>query len=157
MTPDGPLGTYHHWDGYPTALGRTLWELYHDHFDRDLESMLQFLIEEHPAGWSSINNADFSKPVGYGGSGPACYCHGGRTEDCTLFPLARAAGMGCEYAYVFYPDERLMKVLSSWTDHGKMIGMFGFGDPEAEWRVIGVVALDGQEPDWQQIQGEEEE
>ncbi len=30
-----------------------------------------------------------------------------------------------------------------------MIGMFGFGYPNAQWRQIGVVDLDGPEPNWE--------
>ena len=94
-------GVYHHWDGYPTALGATLWKLYHGHFKRDLGGMLTFLIERHPAGWSTINNADFKLPAGYQEAkyrkkrngdddyskpiphGPVCYCHGGRHEGAS--------------------------------------------------------------------------
>ncbi|MBI2851286.1 MAG: hypothetical protein HYX80_09680 [Chloroflexi bacterium] len=53
-------GRYHHWDSYPTGLGKALWELAHSEFKCDLEGMLHFLIDEHPAGWSTICNKDFS-------------------------------------------------------------------------------------------------
>ncbi len=59
------VGVYHHWDGYPSALGATLYELYNAHFHKDLAAMLSFLIDQHPAGWSTINNADFDKPAGF--------------------------------------------------------------------------------------------
>jgi hypothetical protein len=44
-------------------------------------------------------------------------------------------------------------VLSSYRKNGsKMIGMFGFGDKDAEWREIGVVDLDSETgPDWEAI------
>jgi hypothetical protein len=58
-------GNYHHWDSYPTGLGKTLWGLYHGHFQQDLELMLQTLIDNHPAGWSSIVAADFTKSPGF--------------------------------------------------------------------------------------------
>lgn len=58
-------GAYHHWDSYPTGLGKTLWELYHGHFQKDLEAMLQTLIDAHPAGWSSIHSSDFSQTPGF--------------------------------------------------------------------------------------------
>lgn len=57
-------GVYHHWDGYPQCLGATLWELYREHFGRDLPTMLAVLIDQHPAGWSTINDADWSLPSG---------------------------------------------------------------------------------------------
>ena len=58
-------GRYHHWDSYPTGLGKTLWELAHNQFKGDIEGMLRILIDEHPAGWSTICNKDFSLSVGY--------------------------------------------------------------------------------------------
>jgi hypothetical protein len=58
-------GRYHHWDSYPRSLGATLWKLYHGHFQKDLKAMLQFLIDDHPAGWSTINNKDFALETGY--------------------------------------------------------------------------------------------
>ena len=58
-------GRYHHWDSYPSGLGATLWNLYHGHFQKDLNQMLQVLIDEHPAGWSTINNKDFAKDPGF--------------------------------------------------------------------------------------------
>lgn len=60
----GFIGVYHHWDGYPSGLGATLHELRNGHFQGSTEHMLRFLIDEHPAGWSTINGADFSQPPG---------------------------------------------------------------------------------------------
>jgi hypothetical protein len=59
------FSVYHHWDSYPSGLGKTLWDLYHGYFKEDLEAMLKVLIDDHPAGWSSINGADFNLPAGY--------------------------------------------------------------------------------------------
>ena len=58
-------GVYHHWDSYPSGLGATLWDLYHGHFQKDLKGMLEVLIDEHPAGWSTIVNADWSFDPGF--------------------------------------------------------------------------------------------
>jgi len=33
-------GRYHHWDSYPDRLDATRWDLYHGHFQRDLNRML---------------------------------------------------------------------------------------------------------------------
>ena len=59
------FGRYHHWDSYPSGLGQTLWELYHEQFQRNLEAMTRTLIDEHPAGWSTINGADFRLTAGF--------------------------------------------------------------------------------------------
>jgi hypothetical protein len=150
---------YHHWDSYPSGLGKTLWDLYHGHFKRDLEAMLRVLIDEHPAGWSSLNSADFTARPGFhdpleGGAqqpvGPACYCHGERQEEPWEVNERNAAGSGCEYVYAF-SDDRAMRVLSSYQRSGrKMVGMFGMGDQSAEWVVVATVDLDGPEPDWEE-------
>lgn len=67
IAPDvmGFRGVYHHWDSYPEGLGATLYDLYHTVFNRDLDRMLRVLIDEHPAGWSTINGADWTLPAGY--------------------------------------------------------------------------------------------
>lgn len=62
---DGFAGRYHHFDGYPTGLGKTLWDLYRDRYAEDLEAMTAELIDAHPAGWSSINGADWSLEPGF--------------------------------------------------------------------------------------------
>lgn len=74
---DGFLGRYHHWDGYPQGLGQTLYELAQSNEKRhamelpptpwngDVEQMLKVLIDDHPAGWSTINGADFSLLPGF--------------------------------------------------------------------------------------------
>lgn len=177
-------GVYHHWDGYPTALGATLWKLYHAHFERDLEAMLTFLIEKHPAGWSTINNADFKLPAGYQEAtyrkkrngdndyskpiphGPICYCHGGRHEEAS--PVTEVDDCGMEWAYVFDIEKKLMHVLERvYTDNavsmagqnlgGKhMVGMFGCGAPGRQrWLDLATIALDGPEPDWESLRAAE--
>lgn len=203
-------GRYHHWDGYPSGLGATLFEIYRSVFDRDIEAMLKMLLDKHPAGWSTINGADWSLPAAprdhfmelckvcgepnwkhyaqnyepyglprpetqpddpYGvqvfdhayehdfdrAHGPQCYCHdaeGKRTkehEPAWLVTEKNAAGSGVEWVYVLDAEKRTMAVLSSYVGDAKMIGMFGAGDPNADWHTIAVVDLDGPEPAWDQI------
>lgn len=69
-------GVYHHWDSYPSGLGNTLWNLYHEHFNHDINAMLEYLIDNHPAGWSTINNKVFNIAPGYAESGklPCSIC-----------------------------------------------------------------------------------
>jgi hypothetical protein len=61
----GFTGVYHHWGSYPEGLGKTLWELWHGDFKQDTGAMLKALIDEHPAGWSTICGKDFALPIGY--------------------------------------------------------------------------------------------
>ena len=45
-----------------------------------------------------------------------------------------------------------MVILSSYCKNGdKMIGAFGCGDPNAIWKPIAEIDLDGKEPDWEKI------
>lgn len=172
-------GRYHHWDSYPSGLGRTLWHLYHGPFKRDLKKMLNILIDEHPAGWSTINGADFTLTAGFDEwnpdveqpdveqmDRPQCYCHGDRNEEEWLVTEENAAGSGVEWVYVFTsvgandPAKEVsiqrydtMLVLSSYTQSGdKMIGMFGQGDSEAVWLLVAIIDLDDPEPDWEHLE-----
>ena len=59
-------GVYHHWDSYPNeGLGQFLIHILTGHFRNDLARMLRVLIDEHPAGWSTIVNKDFALEPGY--------------------------------------------------------------------------------------------
>ena len=201
LSPLKWAGCYHHRDSYPSGLGSTLWEMYNGHFNRDLDLMLRVLLDEHPAGWSSLDPSDFERPaldlepephpIEPAGAADAetephhlaCYCHGERQENEWLVTDKDAAALGCEWAYVFTStatsteatrasatslvdattsasattdatyEERhnMMLVLSSHTPRGKMIGMFGQGDPRASWPVVAVVDLNGTEPHWERI------
>ena len=171
-------GRYHHWDSYPDGLGRELWKLYHQTFGQDLDRMLQVLLDEHPAGWSSLSANDLERGLFRALTtgdplpspdevGPNCYCHGDRNEEPWEVNEQNASRSGVEWVYVFTssyaleasdPDAKAtrqdaMLVLSSYTPTGrKAIGMFGMGDPQAHWRLAGVVDLKGAEPDWNAIQ-----
>jgi hypothetical protein len=206
MTATGRFeGRYHHNDGYPDGLGATLYELYNGFFEKDLERMLKFLIDDHPAGWSSINGYDFNAEPGWRESsgpangqsfddwwsarmsgGPQCYCHGDRSEGEQLITNENASGCGVEWVYAFtrvisggdygpvirngsseelagykfhkgHGGNNIMLVLSSYCDPKgpnagqKMIGMFGMGDENAEWKCVKQVNLDLPAPDWEKI------
>lgn len=154
-------GRYHHWDSYPKGLGKTLWELYHGQFKKDIRRMLRVLIDEHPAGWSTINRKDFSLEPGYSdvgdGVAPNCYCHGGRSEEAWLVTQDDASGSGVEYVYGFDEGPTLVILSAFCADDGpfagqKMVGAFGMGDPAATWREIARAPLTGPEPDWGRVE-----
>lgn len=172
VLPPQFAGRYHHWDSYPTGLGKALWSLYNGHFNRDLNVMLRVLVDDHPAGWSTIVGADFYLFSGFTelanrkteeedkteGIQPECYCHGDRSEEAWEVSQQNASGSGCEWAYAFacggQSEHDLMLVLSSYRPSGqKMIGFFGQGDPQAVWAPVAVVALRGDEPDWNVLDG----
>lgn len=171
----GFKGVYHHWDGYPSGLGKELFDAYKgttgtaelDKFKGDLEGLLAYLIDEHPAGWSTIQahecfypeehtkKRERGEPKNYG---DRSVC------NCTLWPepytdkpwsvtQKNASDSGCEWVYAFDVKNKKMYVLSSVNEDGsKMIGMFGCGNPDAEWKPVACVDLDGEEPDWERVQ-----
>ncbi len=158
----GFIGTYHHWDSYPSGLGQTLWSIFHKVFNQNLPRMLKVLIDDHPAGWSTINNKDFGLDPGFVESQknstqeqktkPECYCHGDRESEPWAVTEENASGSGVEYAYVFDEEKGLMLIKSSYRENGeKMVGYFGAGDPDAEWKNIASVDLSGKEPDWEKL------
>jgi hypothetical protein len=144
---DGWEGRYHHADSYPTQLGRTLWTLYHGHFARDVAAMMAFLIDEHPAGWSTIVDADFTQPAGFPagphapGQGPACYCHGARAEA----PQRLHEHGGCQ-------DETCNPQAITWVYVLGPVGMAVLASQEDQHRPVGFVRWDDIEPDWEQLE-----
>lgn len=153
-TDAGFTGVYHHWDGYPSGLGKTLFTIHKTHFNKDTDKMLKVLIDAHRNGWSTINSNWSLEPqsvrdVDFVGDPPKYYPE--NDGDGEPITQENASGSGCEYAYVFEGDT--MKILSSFCAEGeKMIGMFGMGDPKAIWQEIEIVNLAGDiEPDWEKL------
>jgi hypothetical protein len=133
-------GVYHHWDSYPKeGLGQALTQILAGHFENDLARMLQVLIDEHPAGWSTIVNKDFTLKPGYTAESlkhaspssmsdadyhaemekfralpdyrrPQCYCHGKRHEEAQV--LTEKSEACASWAYVFDEEDHIMHV---WT------------------------------------------
>ncbi len=135
---DNPLtfsGRYHHWDSYPLGLGKTLWDLYQTTYYGNFDALKKDLIEDHPLGWSSINDNNMT-----------CYCHSRKEVGEQIVTHLNAAKIGCEYAYIL--GEHEMIILSSYSGDTKMIGMFGAGDKTAVWKLIGMVPWKEPEPNW---------
>jgi hypothetical protein len=131
-------GVYHHWDGYPTGLGALLFRLFRDKYQGDMERMLKELVDDHPGGWSYLAEWD-------------CYCHA-RGEGMVdgSGDLQWASRSGCEWAYLFaVQDGKPMMVvarhLTEWDDRsGRILREW--------WEAIATVPLDGEEPDWENIE-----
>lgn len=161
---NGWSGRYHHSDGYPTHLGRVLFNLYRKHFHSDAEAMLKFLLDDHKAGWSFLGSpveaggvTDYNMPAGYVNDyqslyqkgadgradfskpivhGPICLCHG----DCshpTNTIRSKDDPSGLEWAYVISPALRFMYVYQP-----------DYSSDSASWKLVSTVNLDGPEPDW---------
>jgi len=147
-TGTGFTGVYHHWDGYPSGLGATLVGMYQGRFEKNLDALLKYVIDDHPGGWSTLNISESRKV-------PECFCHDAKGNKVSgngmnAMTEKNASGCGCEYAYVFYRegDEDRMSIFSSYSNDGKMIGMFGFGDEKARWKLIAEVVLGKESPNF---------
>jgi hypothetical protein len=147
------IGRYVHADSYPTGLGAYLWKLFHGHFHRDLTAMLRILVDEHPAGWSSLVGKDFRLNPGYtwelatrGASfevyskrpdyrRPQCYCHGMRHEEPQVFTHEdlKENNAGLEWLYVF--DEAENRLFIRDLGHGEEL-IVELGDPEPDWKLV---------------------
>jgi hypothetical protein len=149
---DGFIGRYHHSDGYPSGVGQTLYRLYNGQFKRDAAHMLKVLVDEHPAGWSTIIGsnlgecADFSKKIGFRNrdhgtaDNPQCYCHGDRHEEEYTITES-TVGDDIEYIYVINERDSLMTIISRHTDRVYVVRLDG---PEPWWRAV-ENELDGEE------------
>lgn len=62
-------GVYHHSDGYPTGLGRTLHRLCREHFGGDPDALGRYATRAH-CSWSFLVAPDEQPEHG------GCYCHG---------------------------------------------------------------------------------
>lgn len=147
-TPAGFTGVYHHWDGYPSGVGATLYALYNGHFQKDIKAMMHFLIEDHPAGWSTINGADFSLEPGFiersfefpegAPQRPQCYCHGDRHEEVNGHITMQGDTWSTEYAYAI--DEQTQRMhCYKWLYEAK------------QWHCFAIVDLNGPAIDFERF------
>jgi hypothetical protein len=95
-------GVYVHWDGSPTTRGPLLWEIIREEFKGNLKAALVYLIDEHPAGWSSLADR-------------TCYCHPAKSkrpefknrkpEPAQVFTHEHAKRGDTDLEYLFVCDE----------------------------------------------------
>jgi hypothetical protein len=122
VTGDGFMGAYHHYDSYPSGLGREAWRAIRCRFGRDAEAFLAWAIDEHPAGWVSLPD----KPMRNDGLSE------GLTDRMVDW-------LQIEWAYAIDPAGGTMAILRADVDRDT-----GRYRP----RVMATVALDAEEPDW---------
>lgn len=140
-------GVHHHWDSYPSGLGKALYDAYH-YFDRNAKKMMDYLVDDHQAGWSNIIGVDFSLRPGFiedpsysalseDARRPQCYCHGERHEPArpiTTFSDARMRF--AEYAYVIDIHTDVMVVSERTGSEWKELAQVKLYDPEPDWNKI---------------------
>ena len=141
-TETGFSGVYHHWDGYPRALGAHLFHCLRGGPKTRVEEALVRVIDESPGGWSSLMQL-----------APKAY----RDDNRAPVTEENASAVGCEWAYVFLSEHTTMEIWSSFCGPGKfegqkMIGAFGSGDKDATWKCVATVDLRKDEPNWEEIE-----
>ena len=141
---EGFIGRYHHFDAYPAGLGMQLIDLINAW---GVSNTTKTLIDDHPAGWSSIFG-DWSQKPGFiefnkqhrdeVRKRPQCYCHGDRQEQEQVFDNTDS---GCEFAYVIDEDAKEMLIYETQhADGGHAMGMFGF-PTGGNWNKVGKIPL----------------
>ncbi|CCF85388.1 hypothetical protein [Nitrolancea hollandica] len=158
---DGWSGRYHHWDSYPTGLGRSLWNHLHGHFGGDVEKMTAFFIDQHPAGWSTVVEADLNIEPGFieyprrhsDHPGQAeCYCHGDRSEEAQDLTSENGDPCFIEWVYVISPTHLtvLAGVAAATDDPTARRGEYG--TVPYRHALVGVYPLDGEAPNWEEVE-----
>lgn len=126
-----------------TICNKPNWMHYAQYYKEENPRWVEAGRPECPPKVSGYCVADHS-PTPAEHMNPECYSP---NEDKSPTTEENASNCGCEYVYAFDPsDPDTMYVLSSYVKGKKMIGMFGCGDPDAEWKTIGKINLNGTEP-----------
>lgn len=141
-TADGWTGRYHHWDGYPSGLGASIYEQVNGHFGGDVEAALRFYCDEHPAGFSTIVGADLAQVCGFAGSRvsastPQCYCHGERSGDEQICQSADPESISwLDWAYILSPESNSMAVMEAVAGEWALAGYVRFGEAPPNWEAL---------------------
>jgi hypothetical protein len=105
------VGRYVHADGMPLTQGPLLFQILRNEFHGDLKRMLVYMLDKHPAGWSSIL-PDYR----------SCYCHPKQAKGRDDFKQRKsepaqtithkdiAEGTDLEWAYIFDEENQRMFV-----------------------------------------------
>jgi hypothetical protein len=148
------VGRYHHSDSMPTSLGKFLWDLYHGHFQSNLDKMLSYLVDAPHAvcGWSTIVDKDFRLKPGYTWqkaitdgakyevyskrpdyNRPQCFAgRPGETEDVRTENDLQ--GTDCEWLYAFDVEQQKMFVRD--LNHKEDVAVVDLPGEEPEWNKI---------------------
>ena len=121
LTSANPIkfkGVYHHWDSDPPSLGKHLWNRI---WNYGLRSALEYIIDEHPAGWSSLQE-------------DKCYCHRDRKSPPFEVNEENFANMMIEWVYAF--DKNTMYIMIPETRGQTIVAKVKILGPEPDWKEI---------------------
>ena len=126
-TEEGFIGTYHHWDGYPSAVGTWVME----GFKRSGWDYVKDVLSH---SWSTLQERE-------------CHCCGtmsdGRKE--TFEPYTHETNCGAEYAYVFDHDKDketdFMHIYEKNFNGSHVVEMFGLTSPDGKWVLLDSIDL----------------
>lgn len=138
------IGVFHHWDGYPSGVGKALYTLYRERFGRDLEAMTQTLIYDRPSGWDSIvaNWTNSPEPLKLFNEdqlqrNPPTF----NTDDSMIFMNKDSVFSTCRWVYVLSADDRTLRIYRANT-----VTQW-YGESQA-LSLVQTVILDALPPDW---------
>lgn len=123
-------GVYMHWDNYPTHRGPQLWRMLHEQFKSNVEKFLEYVIDKHPAGWSTLSPSNETGK-------PECYCHPKRKRDAepgflyTHETFAQGSDGGAEWLYVF--DAKYNRLYIRDLNHKEDLEPIDLAGPEPDW------------------------
>lgn len=140
--------TYCHLDGYPTGMGKTLWDNVQKYGQ---ERVLHRLMDEFDATWSSIVGTDFFEKepenlreidvlAPYEEDGPMQYNPDIGSISRNREDVEKGRHMGAEYMYLFSPSGAMTVIKVGW---------------EGELDMLAMIDLSGEEPDWEKIEAGE--
>jgi hypothetical protein len=125
-------GVYAHWDGMPRTRGPLLWKILHEEFNGDLKAALVYLIDEHRAGWSSLDHRN-------------CYCHphlskdadhkGRKPERANIFTHADVVTGKTDIEWLYAFDEERNRLFVRDISHDAE-SLIELSEPEPDWAVV---------------------
>jgi len=156
-------GVYNHFDGYPSGLGRKIWDNFQKIYagetqtpEADIKKFIEEVIKGHSGGWSTFPDA--------------CYCHTrGETDSDMRIDSENPDPLFHEYVYILNPEKKEMAILSSVnmtkdfkpngeSDRHKVIGqnewgkVVSYGTCSYGYKKIADINLLGEQPNWDEIE-----
>lgn len=151
------IGVYHHWDGYPSVLGKTIWNMIVNEF-KSVNKFCRYAIEEHPAGWFHIfpapcveKSPEDQETINASIRKPQCFCHGYFAERDGITPSKEHLitskqfrktpyNWNPEWLYIITPKKMIIQCCYGAYKKDKVnfavVAEVNFKKPEPNWKDI---------------------